>query len=323
MADNTVSNFTIYDNYYQTAYLEELAKNLNVFNAASNGAIVLRDSNIAGNYVYETMFDLPDTVDHRDNTSTSDQSDEYLTDTEKVSVKVNMKYKPVKMTHDAWKKKGMSAQDYSTILGAANARLKQESFVTIATSVLAAKIASVDELTNDITSDSVTTMNIDALAEALSKFGDKSQDIVCWVMHSKPYWNLVRAAITDKIYEEAGTVVYGGSPGTLGKPVIVTDGGLVSDDSTPQYYTLGLTTGALEIIQSEADTIVTDLVTGEENLAYRIQGEFAFNLGMRGCTWDVTHGGANPTIATLAAADNWDNLYTDVKHLPGVCVLSL
>lgn len=323
MANNTVSNFTIYDNYYQTAMLEQLEKNLEIFNGASNGAIVLRSENSAGNYNYSTMFDLADTVDHRDNTSTSDQDDGYLTDTERADVKTNLKYKPIKMTLDAWRKKGMTAQDFSTILGATNATRKQEAFVTYATSILAAKISAESDLTNDITSDSASTLNVDALAEALSKFGDKAGNIVCWVMHSKPYFNLVRNAISDKIYQEAGTVVYGGSPGTLGKPVVVTDGGLVSDDSTPQYYTLGLTAGALEIVQSEPDVVWTAEITGEENLAYRIQGEFAVNIAVRGCTWDVTHGGANPNLATLATATNWDNLFTDVKHLPGVCVLSL
>lgn len=323
MANNTVSNFTIYDEYYQTAMLEALAANLNVFNAASNGAIILRDQAITGNYVYETMFDLPDTVDHRDNTSVSGQTDLYLTDSEKVTVKTNLKYKPVKMTLDAWRKKGMTAQDYSTILGRANAGLKQQSLVSIATSILSAKLASVTALTHDISSDSANTLTVDDLAQGLAKFGDAAQNIVCWVMHSKPYFNLVRQAIADKIYQEAGTVVYGGSPGTLGKPVIVTDAGLFSDDSVPDYYTLGLTAGAIELVQSEPDVVVTDLVTGEENLAYRIQGEFAVNIGVRGCTWDVSHGSSNPTLATLATASNWDAIYSsNVKTLPGVCIIS-
>jgi hypothetical protein len=132
----------------------------------------------------------------------------------------------------------------------------------------------------------------------------------------------VRAAIADKIYEEAGTVVYGGSPGTLGKPVVVTDGGLVSDDSSPDYYTLGLCAGAFEIVQSEPDVVWTSEVTGEANLAYRIQGEFAVNCGMRGCSWDVGNGGANPVLASLATAAYWDAIHADVKHLPGVCIVS-
>jgi hypothetical protein len=326
MADNTVSNFTIYDSYYQTAMVEELAQNLNVFNAASNGAIVMRNRAITGNYEYETMFDLPDTIDHRDNTSTSTQTDGYIEDSQQVGVKVNLKYKPFKMTNDAFVKKGFTSQTFSTMLGAANSRRKMEYLVGAATGILGNKLASVATLTNDISAESTNTLNADALAEALALFGDQASNIVCWVMHSKPYWNLVRAAIADKIYEEAGLVVYGGSPGTLGKPVIVTDAASYdaadSSGGYNKYWTMGLTRNALVLDQSEPDYVVADVVTGEENIATRIQGEFAVNFKMRGATWDVTNGGSNPALATLFTATNWDNIWSDVKLLPGVVVVS-
>jgi hypothetical protein len=323
MANGTVDNFTIYSPEYHTAMIEALAKNLNLFNQGSAGAITLRAQDIIGDYESKTAFKLADTVDFRNTSSTSGQDDAYLEDAEHTAIKCNMKYKPVKMTLDAWRKKGMSGATFSAVLGAQNAVRKQQMLVTIATTALAAKISSVAALTNDITSDSTATLSTAALAGGLAKFGDAAGNIVAWVMHSKPYFDLVQNAITEKIYNEAGLVVYGGSPGTLGKPVVITDGGLVTDDSTPIYITLGLTAGAFDIVQSEPDVVWSAEVTGEENLAYRIQGEFAVNLAMRNCSWDLSNGGLNPDLTALGSAAYWDAVYSDAKLLPGVCTLSL
>ena len=326
MANNTVSNFTVYSPEYQTAMLETLATNLELFNANSRGAIILRDEAIPGDYVSKTIFAAGGTISHRVNTSTSGVTDGYQTNAEKVDVKVNFRYDPDKMTLDAWRKMGMSVADYSALLGANNARNKQTLLVGTAASVLAAKLSATATVTHDISSDSTSTLTARALGKGIAKFGDMAKNIVCWVMHSKPYFDLIDASLAgaggDVIQDEAGLVVYGGSPGTLGRPVVVIDSSLESDDSTPDYYTLGLCEGALEVVQSEPDAVWTTEVTGEANLAYRIQGEFAVNFGMRGCTWDVGNGGSNPTLASLATAAYWDALYSSQKQLPGICIIS-
>lgn len=42
-------------------------------------------------------------------------------------------------------------------------------------------------------------------------------------MDSATYFDMVDQAISEKIYEEAGVVIYGGQPGAMGKPVLVAD----------------------------------------------------------------------------------------------------
>jgi hypothetical protein len=176
----------------------------------------------------------------------------------------------------------------------------------------------------DITGESVDTITPDALARALTLFGDQSTQIVAWAMHSKPYFNLLRNAISEKIYGEANVVVYGGTPGTLGLPVVITDAALVEDDSSHDiYYTLGLTQAALECIQSEPDEITAQTVQGKANLIHRIQGEYAINYKMRGLSWVTGSGGTNPTAAEMATYTNWTRVFaSNAKHLPGVCLIS-
>jgi hypothetical protein len=84
---------------------------------------------------------------------------------------------------------------------------------------------------------------------------------------------------------------------------------------------LGLTEDACTISESEERNIVSELVTGKENLIMRIQGEYAFNVNVKGCAWDLTNGGTNPSATALATSSNWDQVVSDVKSLGGIRIL--
>ena len=93
--------------------------------------------------------------------------------------------------------------------------------------------------------------------------------------------------------------------------------------SPVQYATLGLVPGAVEIEDTEQETVMAQIITGLQNITVRIQGEYAFNLGLRGFTWDTQNGGANPTDAAVATASNWDAAYASHKDFAGVKIVSL
>src|SRR5690606_18741891 len=80
------------------------------------------------------------------------------------------------------------------------------------------------------------------LTKGMRKFGDRFNRIALFAMDSAAYFDLVDDAIGQKIYEEAGSVVYGGTPGTMGKPV------LVSDKVTADVI-FGLQAGAVSITE--------------------------------------------------------------------------
>ena len=55
----------------------------------------------------------------------------------------------------------------------------------------------------------------------------------------------------------------------------------------------------------------------------RYQGEYAYNMKVKGFTWDVTNGGANPTAAAVATATNWDKTVADDKNIGGVQLVTV
>jgi hypothetical protein len=87
---------------------------------------------------------------------------------------------------------------------------------------------------------------------------------------------------------------------------------------TDTYNVLGLVQGAGLVKESEPDNVAFELVTGLDNLVYRYQGEYAFNVGVKGFQWDVTNGGVNPTDSDLSTATNWDKVATSYKDCAGI-----
>ena len=67
-------------------------------------------------------------------------------------------------------------------------------------------------------------------------------------------------------------------------------------------------------------TIYTQHVLGQQSVKFQRQPELAYAVGVRGMTWDVSSGGANPTDGAFATATNWDDAYSHHKEL-GIVLL--
>jgi hypothetical protein len=326
MSTGKASDFKIYDEQFYGGWFEAMDQNTEAFNAASANAIQMVPRKVLGDYEKEAFLkSISNFITRRDTTSVSTATDLAMTMGEGISVKVNRKIGPIGQTLDAWRKVGKDQQEMSFQLGGMIAQEVMKDYANTAVLVAAAALDHVSTLTYDATAQSTPTLTPTHLASGLALRGDKAAEIVAWVMHSKSYFDLVKQAIADKIYNEAGMVVYGGSPGTLGRPVVVIDAPGLTDTLASQvnstYNVLGLVAGGVVLVESEAREVVSQVITGLENLLFRVQGEYAFNLGVKGFQWDTSNGGANPTDAALGVSTNWDQVATSVKNCAGVRIV--
>jgi hypothetical protein len=322
MTANTKDTFTIYNEQFITGYTETLVMETNIFNAASRGAITLQKTNKLGDYAKETIFDLVSNITgRRDISSLATANDKDLTTSEIVDVKLNRKHGPVKKTLDALKKIGKDPAEFSFILGQ---QVAKAVLVDQVNSALAAVTAALSGVASILYDGSAASMTHTALAYGAGKFGDQSTRIALWVMHSVPKTALGVLAISEKITNVADGMINFGVVGANGLPVLMVDSPSLLVAGTPQLYaTVGLVAGAVRVIESEDPTmILAGPLTGYENLVYRMQGESAFNLGVKGFTWNVQSGGANPTDAAVATQSNWDQSATSYKDLAGVYIKS-
>jgi hypothetical protein len=327
MAIGTKGDFVIYHDQFFTGVTETLQQNSEAFNEASGGAIRLVTQAKLGDYEQQAFVEIiSGLVGRRITTSTSSVDDKAMTMDEFVSVKLNRRIGPVAQTRDAFRKIARDPGLLSLLLGQQAGKAIMVDYVDTALNGLDAALSGVALLNADVSAGTLPngpTMTHTVLVTGLSKRGDAANAVRAWVMHSKPFFDLMKQAIADKVFEVAGVTIMQGTIATFNRPTIIIDSPQLVVTGTPtKYVTLGLVEGAAAVIESEEREIVSETVTGLENLVTRVQGEYAFNLGIKGCKWNVSGGGANPDDATLASSSNWVVASHDNKLLPGVRILS-
>jgi hypothetical protein len=320
MAIGKASDFKIYQDEYYGGMFESIMQNVNAFNAASAGAITLVAKDHRGDFSKESfMKDIASLITRRDTTSVSAATDTAVTQGEMARVKINRKIGPVAQTLDAWRKIARDSGEMSFLIGQMVGKKKIQDYLNTA---LKAAVPAIQNVAANYYDHSGTgSLTYAALVAALAKLGDQAQLIKCWVMHSKSFFDLMGTTISDKIVNVADVTIYQGTIATLGRPTIVTDSAALLVAGTPNHYNvLGLVDNAIQVWESEHQEIEGQVITGLENLIFRIQGEHAFTLGLKGFTFDYANGGANPDDTAVATASNWDKVASSDKDLAGVSI---
>lgn len=331
MAIGTKSNMIINNPFMYTGYTEMLTQFSDAFNAQSRGAIVLSTESKRGEYAEETFFqNVTGLISERDPSSTADVADKSLPQAQKAEIKLNRQVGPVATTYDAFRKTGQGGTSleglseatgatgidlFDMVIGQQTAKGVQVEMINTALSSLVAASGNKAGLLHTNAAATIVTTD---LVDGLSKMGDASNGIGLWLMHSAAFFALVKQQITANLDGVTGFVVAEGAPITLNRPVLIIDSpALVKANGggagINTYFTFGLGQGVLDCIDSEDMMLASQLITGKANLAVRLQGEYSYNLGMKGFTYDVTNGGVNPNAAALATATNWDSSLADNK----------
>jgi hypothetical protein len=323
MATGTKSDFKIYHEEFFGGLNEVVQQNSGVFNAASSNAMRLVPRMLKGDFEKESFFKAVETlVSHRDPTSTSAAVAQKLEQGELVGVKLNRKIGPAEQTMDAFRKIQVDPREFSFILGQQAGEEALRDYVNTGALAVTTAIGTESALVTSVLSETNKKLRAEYLIRSMAKMGDRSQRIRAWVMHSKPWFDLMEGQVACGATNIADVVIYGGAPGTLGRPVIVTDSpylvNLDSDGDAESYNVLGLTDSAVVLNQSEDESILSDTVLGKENIIMQYQGEYAYNLRIKGFAYD---GSANPNDATIGTSASWNYLMHDVKMGPGVLLI--
>lgn len=320
----------IYPELVHSGMVETLVQNTDAFNGASRNAIRLVTQRRLGDFHQESFFKNVTNLINRREVSVSPDNPAVTASNvpveEHVTVKLNRRIGPIDQTYDSFRKLGNSAdlEVLSFLLGEQIAKAMQVEMLDSGLRAVVASILANNGLVYDGSATSPSTLDTIDLVNGLAKFGDASNRIGIWVMHSKPFFELIQNQITSNIDGISNFNIAQASPVTLNRPVLVTDSAALIDTSvSPQtYITLGLVTNAVTMEDSEEELMYTDVITGKENIVARLQGEYAYNVGCKGAKWDVTNGGVNPSDAALGTSTNWDSVMDSLKDHAGVAIRS-
>jgi hypothetical protein len=314
-----LADFQVFNEWSYRTATEVLQQQVDLFNAATNGAIILRSANNTGDYTEEAHYALiADLVRRRNAYSDADVGEKNMEMLLETSVKVAGAAGPIRIDPHWWDWINRDQEEAGAVFG-------QQLAVAMAADMLNTSISAlVAAMSNDVAVIGHSTSaapGFDDLLIGTSKFGDQSQRLSVWVMHSHTMFALWGNALTNTAsLFNWGTLNVRAD--AFGRRFVITDSpALVDTAPNPdQYYSLGLTPGAVVIEQNDDYLQNVDTTNGGENIRRTIQAQWTNNLGVKGYTWDKTSGGKSPNNGALSSAANWDRVATSHKDLPGVIV---
>lgn len=317
-----LSDLAVFSEYVNSSQTEALAQQVDLFNQATNGAIILRAANHAGDYSdFAFWAKISGLVRRRNAYGTGDVAEKSLSQLVDTMVKIAGGTPPIRIDPGQMEWINKSPEEQGVVLGEQLAADILADMLNTAIMCTVAALSGVPAVIHDATDGNLEMADFNV---GQSKFGDRANRLAAWVMHSKPLFDLYGQALTNAAnLFNFGNVQVSRDP--FGRVFVVSDSpSLVNLTPDPdQYYTLGLVPAAVVVDQNDDFTDNISTLNGKENIIRTYQAEWSYNLGVNGFTWDKSGGGKSPTNAALGTATNWDRTATSEKDLAGVLIKSL
>ena len=312
-----LSDMKVFNDFMYTTVTETLDQQIDLFNAASNGAIVLRSARNVGDYMDEAFYKAFSTqARRRDAYGSGAVAAQDLSQEAHTSVKIAGANGPFAFNPSQFTWIQRNPEEAAVAIGEQVAQAILQDYLN--TGIGAARAAIVN---NGLAYDGTAgTLTLNSLNKGAALFGDKSGDIQVWVAHSKAYHDLIDAGLTNanRLFQFGDVQII---QDQAGRPILVSDiPALLISGSPNEYQTLGLSTGGV-IVEDNGDFFANaETTNGDENIARTWQSEYTYNLKLKGFSWDKVNGGVSPDDTDLFTGTNWDKVASFDKDTAGVAV---
>ena len=315
-----LSSLQVFNDQVYLAASEKFAQEIQLFNQASAGTMILRPGSMRGDFKDEAMWQLVSgIVRRRSITGTGSVTAKNLAQIADTMVKVAAGTTPVEINPSQFTWINKSPEEAGLVIGEQMAEQMLADMLNTTIGALVAAMVQTTAIYTDLsgaTPDTITLRNLNKIAR---KFGDRNSAIEARVMHSTLYHDLTDTtqANSEALFTFGGTSIFADH---TGRPFIVTDSpNLVLTVPDPdEYYVLGRTQGAAIVEQNDDFMANIQTTNGKDNIERTYQAEWTFNMGIKGYAWDKTNGGRSPSTAALTTSTNWDKYITSDKDGPGV-----
>lgn len=320
-----LANMQVYDEQIRLRTIELLGQDLEKFNAASGGTIVLDMRRWSGNYSKESFYNSIASAQRRvDRYAVNGAvASTLLTEAELVAVKVAGGFGPVEFEPSqlTW----LSAQPEEAIdvisQGFADALLADQLNTVVGCAVAA--IENIAALVNDV---SALTSGAGALTQSVlngshAKFGDRSSMLAADIMTGAAYHKLIEKGLEngERLFVSSNVTVQS----ILGKLFVVSDIPALTVAGTPNKTKVLSLTAQGAIVDNAGDILTNiDTPNGTTRLVTTWQADYSFGVKLKGYAWDIANGGASPDDTDLFTGSNWDNAMGDIKHTAGTLAIA-
>lgn len=314
-----LSDLAVFSEQLYSTTTEVLTEQVDLFNEATRGALVLASRPFAGDFSDTAFFaKVSGLVRRRDPYATgaiARKNLEHIVDT-MVKIGAGTAELDISQAQFRWiqQNPAIAAATFAQQL----AKDTMQDMLRLSLGATRAALSTQTEVIEDATAGKVSHRAMNA---AVSNFGDYGNEIVVWVMHSTPLYDLYDAGLANgEALFSYGTINIASDP--FGRIFVISDNpslrtpGAGTDPAT--FHTMGLVPGAATINMNDDYDANTDTRNGDENIVRTFQAEWSYNLGIKGFAWDKTNGGKAPQDAAILTGTNWDRYSTSHKDLPGV-----
>lgn len=317
----SLNNMQVFNSYLYETVTENLKQQIQLFNEASSNALQLRTASNVGDTAHEVTYKLiQNMMRRRDAYGSGDIPHTTLQQMDHVAIKIAGGTAPIDFQPQQFTWIQENPQVAGVVIG------EQLSAGILAdelnTSILGL-VTAINANTDVVYDGTASTLTLNALNKGAAKFGDRSGDLLVWIMHSTPAHDLYDAALTNanRLFQYGTVRVLEDG---LGRRFVITDSPALINIGAGQnpntHNTLGLVSGAV-IAEDNGDYYATiQEQTGGENIQRTFQAEYTFNLKLKGYSWATSV--KSPTNAAIGSAANWSKIATDNKDTAGVLVRS-
>lgn len=318
-----LSNMQVFNQYLMPVLTEMYPQEIEKFNAASNGTILLTAANFDGDFMERSFYNALHSSQRRVDRYAANgaQAGTNLTQNKDVSVKVAGGFGPIvyEPSQMSWLQK--PTQEGITVAARYFAEALMADQLNTAIASLVAAISNQPTATNDVSGGTDVPVTQGEINNGLALFGDRSRSIRALVMTGSQYHKLVGQAIanSNNLFEIGGIAVSQGTAFGQGRPIIVTDSPSLFAGSLQRV--LGLQAGAAQI--GNSGDIVTNVQdnNGKDRIETTFQADYSFTVGLLGYAWDEVNGGKSPSDADLSTGSNWDLVMSSIKDTAGVIII--
>jgi len=298
------------------SYRQFLAYNANLFNTNTRGGLLLSSGpDIQGDFEKMSFFKtLSGMVKDRDITADTDLSVLRFEMDNLAKVKYAKGTPQVEIIPHQWDWILKSPEEGMAMLGE---QLAEQTLAdNLATAVAALVAANTNVGATLVYDGTANTPTLSDLTDTAQLWGDRSNNIACWVMHSKSFTDLQKAGLLNA----QNLFTYGNvnfMADQTGRPFIVSDlPGLIYTSTGTKYHILGLSPGAVKIEAGQEFRSLFQETGGKENIKSFWQAQWTNNIELKGFGWNTSV--VRPTTAQLGTGTNWVKKATSVKDCGAV-----
>jgi len=319
----SLNNFQVFNEYGYKAFVNTLQQNINLWNQATQGALMLESMAFSGDVYEKAAFEnLSSLIGDRDPASTAANTEHALSELLQIEVKMAWGMPNISYTNTSFDWTKRDPREAGTLFGNAVAEGAMQYMLN---NLIGAAVAAVNDGAHGtvVYDGTAAVASPESLNKASGLFGDRRGAITCWIMHSKSQTDIFGYALANSndLFDWAGVRVLTDGHG---RPLIETDSDALFFDNagTDNYIQLGLVAGGATV-KEQGDMRsyeVTDL--SEVNAKQLMKAEGSFGIGIKGYTWDKSV--TKPTSAQVRTVANWSPI-TDVglKDTAGVKCITL